>query len=123
MKPVISWLVILSVSVISVSAYAEELLFSSGFEEGVSIRADNPYDPASTDYQFLWGEDNDTGFSWPLDILGASESSLHFVHGNPDEHLNAEIETIQGHNGEDSRVLYTEKRKMVVAAPNFPMKF
>ncbi|CAA6814492.1 MAG: Unknown protein [uncultured Thiotrichaceae bacterium] len=111
MKTIIFGVNVLLVSLIQVPVYSEELLFSSGFEDGVTIRTDNPYDPESIDYQFIWGQDVETGFTWPIDILGASQSSLHFVHGNPNEHLQATIETTQGHNGKDSKVLYTEKKK------------
>lgn len=54
-----------------------KLLFKSGFENGVYI--DNTAYEDNEDYRYIKGTDNETGFSWPIDILGASESALHYI--------------------------------------------
>jgi hypothetical protein len=81
-----------------------KLLFSSGFEGGVYI------DPNlvlySEDYAFIRGKDNKTGFSWPIDILGSSESALHHIDDNNFQALEAEIQTVIGHNGRPTKALY-----------------
>jgi len=80
-----------------------KLLFASGFEDDVYI------DPIlveySEDYDFIRGLDNQTGFSWPITILGASESALHRVDDDNHKALLAEIQTIDG-----NKVLYNEEK-------------
>jgi hypothetical protein len=60
-----------------------QLLFSSGFEEGVYLDVFDGY------YQPILGTDSETGFSWPITVLGASESALHFT--VPDSHRKPHI--------------------------------
>jgi len=83
------------------------LLFKSGFEEGVYI------DPVlvedSEDYDFIRGTDSQTGFSWPIDILGASESALHRVADDNHTALYSEIQTVTGFDGRPTRALYNEE--------------
>jgi len=80
-----------------------KLLFASGFEDDVYI------DPVlveySEDYDFIRGTDKTTGFSWPISILGASESALHRVDDDNNQALFSEIQTING-----NKVLYNEER-------------
>ena len=83
------------------------LLFSSGFEEGVYI--DPTVVPGSEDYDYIRGTDNITGFSWPIDILGASESALHRVADDGHTALSAEIQTVTGHKGTSTKALYNEE--------------
>ena len=77
-----------------------ELLFSSGFEEGVYLAEIND------GYQFIRGTDSKTGFSWPITILGASESALHFIDDDNQNALMWEIQTVTGHDGQPTRALY-----------------
>jgi len=77
-----------------------ELLFSSGFEEGVYLAEIND------GYQFIRGTDSKTGFSWPIAILGASESALHFIDDDNQNALMWEIQTVTGHDGQPTRALY-----------------
>lgn len=83
------------------------LLFSSGFEESVYI--DPTVVPGSEDYDYIRGTDNITGFSWPIDILGASESALHRVADDGHTALSAEIQTVTGHKGTSTKALYNEE--------------
>ncbi len=80
-----------------------KLLFASGFEDDVYI------DPVlvedSEDYDFIRGVDRSTGFQWPINILGASESALHRVDDDNHQALVSEIQTING-----NKVLYNEEK-------------
>ncbi len=84
-----------------------KLLFKSGFEEGVYI------DPVlvkySEDYDFIRGRDQETGYSWPIDILGASESALHRVADDNGTALRSEIQTVTGYDGKPTRAIYNEE--------------
>ncbi|HHG84972.1 MAG TPA: hypothetical protein ENJ82_09520, partial [Bacteroidetes bacterium] len=64
-----------------------KLLFSSGFEMDVVLSA--PFEG----YQPLQGKDAETGFSWPINILGARESAMHFVDHDNFQALETEIQT------------------------------
>ena len=77
------------------------LLFSSGFEDDVYLS--NPEDG----YQNVMGTDNETGFSWPINILGASESALHFIDDDNFQAIQAEIQTVTGHDGNQTKALFS----------------
>ncbi len=79
---------------------APQLLFSSGFENGVFLTA--PEDG----YQYIQGTDTETGFSWPIDILGASGSGLHYIDDDNFQAIGNEIQTVTGHNGNQTQALY-----------------
>ncbi len=82
-----------------------KLLFSSGFEGGVYI--DQTIDEYAEDYRFIRGTDSETGYSWPIDILGSSSySGLHYIADNNHQAINAEIQTVIGHNGDSTRALF-----------------
>ena len=80
------------------------LLFKSGFESGVYI--DNTAYTDNEDYRYIKGTDNETGYSWPIDILGASESALHYVDDDNHQAVMSEIQTVIGHNGDTTKALY-----------------
>ena len=82
-------------------------LFASGFEEGVYLAPSQ--DPNSLDYNFIRGTDSVSGFSWPLDILGASESGLHYVADDGGTALKAEMQTVDGYDGKPTRAIYTSE--------------
>jgi len=84
-----------------------QLLFSSGFEKGVYIDPNPVY--GSEDYDFIRGKDTATGFSWPIDILGASESALHRVSDDDHTALFSEIQTVRGYDGKPTKALYNEE--------------
>ena len=82
-----------------------KLLFSSGFEGGVYI--DQTIDEYAEDYRFIRGTDSETGYSWPIDILGSSSySGLHYIADDNHQAINAEIQTVIGHNGDATRALF-----------------
>ncbi|HHO55049.1 MAG TPA: hypothetical protein ENK21_01565 [Trueperaceae bacterium] len=78
-----------------------QLLFSSGFEDGVYIGK------TIEDYKFIQGTDSETGFSWPISVLGASESALHCIANDKGKAISAKIETLIGHDGKKTRALYS----------------
>ncbi len=80
------------------------LLFRSGFEEGVYIDLTPVVN--SEDYLFIRGTDAESGYSWPIDILGASESALHLIQDDRRQAVNAEIQTVIGHEGTSTKALY-----------------
>lgn len=82
-----------------------KLLFKSGFESGVFI--DNTAYPNYRDYRYINGTDNETGFSWPIDILGASGSGLHYIDDDNQRAIKSEIATVIGHDGTSTNALYS----------------
>lgn len=82
------------------------LLFASGFENDVYLEAPGELEEYWEDYQFIRGTDSETGFTWPIDILGSSNSGLHFVDYDDYQALYNEIQTVTGHDGTPTRALY-----------------
>ena len=80
------------------------LLFSSGFEGGVYIE-DTP-DGNSLDYRLILGTDSETGFSWPVQILGDTTGGLHYIEDDNFQAISSEIQTVTGHDGTPTRALY-----------------
>jgi len=83
------------------------LLFKSGFDDNVYI------DPVlvkySEDYDYIRGTDKVTGFSWPINILGAKESALHRVSDDNNTALFSEIQTVEGYDGKLTKAIYNEE--------------
>jgi hypothetical protein len=81
-----------------------KLLFASGFEDAVYM------DPElilyNEDYAYIRGKDKETGFSWPIDILGSSKSALHHIGDDDMKALEANIVTVTGLDGKDTKALY-----------------
>ncbi|HHJ35763.1 MAG TPA: hypothetical protein ENJ87_08345 [Gammaproteobacteria bacterium] len=50
-----------------------------------------------------------TGFSWPIDVLGATESGLHYIADDNHQAVNAEIQTVIGHDGVQTNALYQQE--------------
>ncbi len=80
------------------------LLFKSGFESNVYI--DDTAYPDNEDYRYIKGTDNETGFSWPINILGATESALHYIDDENHQAVRSEIQTVIGHTGDSTKALY-----------------
>jgi len=83
------------------------LLFKSGFEGDVYL--DDVAYENSEDYRYIRGEDSETGFSWPIEILGATGSGMHFIEDDNHQAVDCDIRTVIGHDGEPSKVLYMEE--------------
>ena len=84
------------------------LLFSSGFEEGVYI--DSKLVADYEDYRYIRGTDSTTGFSWPIDILGASQSALHMISDDGGQAVQASIQSVVGHDGKTTKALYNAQQ-------------
>ncbi len=83
------------------------LIFSSGFENDVYI--DSTVYPNNEDYRYIKGSDNDTGFSWPIDILGSSNSGLHYIGDDNHQAIESNIASVIGHNGNMTKALYQKE--------------
>ncbi len=81
------------------------LLFSSGFEDGVYI--DETAYEDNEDYRFIRGKDAETGFSWPINILGAKGSAIHYVDDDNFKAVSSNIQKVIGHNGDSTNTLYS----------------
>jgi hypothetical protein len=84
-----------------------KLLFKSGFEDAVYI--DNTAYPDNEDYRFIKGKDNETGFEWPIEILGSSNSALHYIDDDNHQAVYSEIQEITGYNGQITKTLYSKE--------------
>ncbi len=91
---------------LSITSSAEpKLLFKSGFEKGVYI--DNKAYLDNEDYRYIKGTDSETGFSWPINILGTEQSALHYIEDDNHQAVKSEIQTVIGHNGDYTKALYS----------------
>ncbi len=84
-----------------------KLLFKSGFENGVYID-DTVYED-SEDSRFIRGKDNQTGFTWPINILGAKESALHYIDDNNQDAVFAQLQSVIGHDAKPTIALYQQE--------------
>ncbi len=82
-----------------------KLLFKSGFEDGVYLEQPNDETPIGR-YQLINGTDSETGFSWPINVLGANTGGLHFVDDDNFQAIENEIQTVIGHTGDSTKALY-----------------
>jgi len=83
------------------------VLFASGFEENVYI--DSVLLEGSEDYEIIRGTDAETGYIWPLDILGAKNSGLHYIGDDNKKAVKSEIRKVLDYNGDSTRALYQEE--------------
>jgi len=83
------------------------LLFSSGFENDIYID-DTAYEN-NEDYRFIKGTDSETGFTWPINILGASNSALHYIFDDNHKAVYSEIQSVIGHNGTLTKTLFQKE--------------
>ena len=83
------------------------LLFESGFEKDVYI--DNTAYEDNEDYRFIRGTDNETGFNWPINVLGATGSALHYIDDDNHQAVFAELQSVIGHDGNQTTALYQQE--------------
>ncbi len=81
---------------------ASRLLFRSGFEGDIRLVPSTDGDMA-----YIVGVDRETGFSWPLEILGSSGSGLHYIQDDGRRAVGSDIRTVIGHDGRPTRALYS----------------
>ncbi len=90
----------------STSAGAEaRLLFRSGFEGGVYLGE------MVDGYRPILGTDAESGFSWPITVLGARGSSLHYIQDDDRRAVDSAIHIVTGHDGQPTRALYSVQRQ------------
>ncbi len=103
---------------IDAEAQTATLLFSSGFEDGVFI------DPVlvedNEDYAYIRGTDQVTGFTWPIDILGSSQSALHHISDDNLNAVEAEIQSVIGHDGTMTKALYSAEHYEHIGDTQYP---
>ena len=95
-----------------------KLLFSSGFEAGTFVDPTLILD--SEDYRFIRGKDAETNFSWPISILGATQSAVHLIDHDSQRAVDVRIETIIGHDGNATNALYQEENYAFTGATQAP---
>ena len=78
-----------------------KLLFASGFEGNITLA------PTGGDYQPIRGTDRQTGYKWPIEILGATGSALHPIDHDNHRAVQNEIQTVTGHTGKPTRALFS----------------
>jgi len=78
-----------------------ELLFASGFEGEVRLA------PQVDDLVPIVGRDSETGFAWPIDVLGARGSGLHLIAVDGGRAAGAALQRLRGHDGTMTRALYS----------------
>jgi hypothetical protein len=81
------------------------LLFKSGFEDNVYI--DETAYSDSEDYRYIRGEDLQSKFNWPINILGANDSALHYIDDDEHHAVMSQIQTVVGHDGTLTKALYS----------------
>jgi len=79
------------------------LLFASGFEGEVRF---GPRLVDESYYEPIVGTDSETGFQWPIIVLGAAESALHIIDHDNYTALKNALQTVTGHSGTPTRALY-----------------
>ena len=77
-----------------------KLLFSSGFE------GDFYLGEVEDGYQQIIGKDGETGFTWPINILGSGMGALHYIDDDNFQGIESEIQTVIGHDGLETKALY-----------------
>jgi len=83
------------------------LLFKSGFEKGVYL--DTKAYTDCEEYRFIKGTDKETQFTWPIDILGAFESGLHYIDDDNHKAVFSKLQTTIGHDGNETIALYQQE--------------
>ncbi len=99
----LSLILLASLAACAAPAENARLLFASGFEGEVRF---GPRVEAESYYEPIIGRDAETGFSWPIKVLGASESALHIIDHDGDTALKNALQTVIGPAGTPTRALY-----------------
>jgi len=61
-------------------------------------------------YRPILGTDAESGFSWPITVLGAQGSSLHYIQDDDRRAVDSAIRTTIGRDGQPTRALYSVQR-------------
>lgn len=77
-----------------------QLLFRSGFEGSTYV------DEIKDSYQVVRGKDDETGFSWPIKILGSNFSGIHRIEDDGGAAIENYMDIVEGVNGTQTTTLY-----------------
>ena len=92
-----------------------ELLFKSGFEEGVSLSPIYGHSGTAA-WQDIRGTDSVSGYSWPIKVWNPTVSAMQLLVNDPSAVKNT-IESTIGHDGTSTRALHTQ---LLRASGEFP---
>lgn len=77
-----------------------QLLFTSGFEASTFV------DEVKDSYQVIRGTDNETGFTWPIKILGSNFGGIHRIEDDGGPAIENYIENVEGPKGNETAALF-----------------
>jgi len=86
------------------STQAQNLLFKSGFEKDVYLDSNLIDEDGFSAEQWIYGTDEETGFTWPIQVLGGT-GRLHLIGYDEHKALKNDIITVLGHNGDSTKAL------------------
>ena len=86
------------------STQAQTLLFKSGFEKQVYLDSNFVDENGFAAEQQIYGTDEETGFTWPIQILGGT-GFLQLIGYDERKALKNDIITVLGHNGDSTKAL------------------
>ncbi len=92
------------ITFLSVSITAQTLLFKSGFEKEVYLDSNFVDEDGFSAEQWIYGTDEETGFSWPIQVLGGT-GRLHLIGYDEHNAIKNNLKTIIGHTGDSTKVL------------------
>lgn len=85
---------------IEISSTSPQLLFKSGFEEGTVISE------IQESYQVIRGTDEETGFRWPIQILGSNFAGIHRIQDDNGPAIDNYLENLTGPFGQETTALF-----------------
>lgn len=83
-----------------VHSSTSELLFKSGFEDGTYISQ------TQDNYQVIRGTDSETGFTWPIRILGSDFGGIHRIQDDNGAAIDNYLENLTGPSGNETTALF-----------------
>jgi hypothetical protein len=92
---------------------AQTLLFKSGFEKEVYLDSNFADEDGFSAEQWIYGTDEETGFTWPIQVLGGT-GRLHLIGYDERKAIQNDIKTVIGHTGTETKVL--EMKQPYIAA-------
>lgn len=77
-----------------------QLLFRSGFEANTYV------DEVKEGYQVIRGKDDETGFTWPINILGSNFAGIHRIEDDGGPAIQNFMDTVVGVDGNQTTTLF-----------------
>jgi len=94
------------------------LLFSSGFEDGTYI--DSEVSEIDADHVYIRGKDKETGYTWPINILGSTQSALHHIDDDGLQAVSANLVSVMGHNNKTTKALHLKQNYIAGVSTQYP---